>query len=240
MIIGARWRGSPGGTGPARRGAICPREFGPWQTVWERHLPLVHGRHLRQDVRRGPERRRRRWTRVAGADLGGLHQRPGPPARGRRTAAAAAQGAESNYTDLPSSPPTTRWAVPAAVDHQDPRADRSAVRPVTLLLTPGQAGDNPSWRRCSTYARPSDRQRSGCWPTRPTRTLDPHRAAAGGSRTPSPSAPTRSTTARPRAHEAAGRPVSTPRPTATATPSNAASTASNNGAASPPATTSTP
>jgi len=39
---------------------------------------------------------------------------------------------------------------------------------------------------------------------------------------------------------AGAHPPSTPRPTATATPSNAASTGSSNGAASPPATTNTP
>ena len=122
---------------------------------------------------------------------------------------------------------------------EEPRGDR---------LTAGQAGDNPqlvpllddyfaeSRPRCRR-ARPRlpAARRQGVLASEHTNRAASPRDQA----TPSPSAKTKSPDGRPKDQPEAGHPRSTPRSTACATPSNAASTDSNNGAASQPATTNT-
>jgi hypothetical protein len=116
---------------------------------------------------------------------------------------------------------------------------------VAVILTPGQAGDNPQLEPLldlhhQQYPLPTNPV-SGCWPTRPIRTRRPERSCgAGESRTRSRNDRTSRTGARPRAPRVAGHPASTSRPTPNATPSNVATYASSSGEASPHGTTNTP
>jgi transposase len=127
------------------------------------------------------------------------------------------------------------------MDNEDPRPDRRALQPITMLLTAGQAGDNPMlWPLLQhdradnrtpfrlladkAYSHPSTRtylRTARIAHTIPERRDQIAQRKSKGSRG-----------GRPRAFD--------PPPTAAATPSNAASTASNTGAVSPPATTNMP
>jgi putative transposase len=143
----------------------------------------------------------------------------------------ASQGAQSNYTKLAAEPDdhalgrsrggwTTK--IHALVD------DSCAA--VLLRLTAGQANDNPHWRRWWRPTPPLTAVGFGCWPIRPTRTTPPALICANTAfLIPFRSDPIRSLTAKPRDHVVDVRRPSTRRHTGTATPSNAASTASNTG-----------
>ena len=160
------------------------------------------------------------------------------PARALRTT----QGAQSNYTNLADEPAdhalgrsrggwTTK--IHALID--------AHCAPLVVALTPGQAGDNPQLqllliRHTNNGARGFRLLADKAYSHDSTRAyLREHRIAHT-----IPERSTRSCGARPKDHMADVRRVSTRRDTDTATPSNAASTASNTGAPSPPATTNTP
>ena len=151
-------------------------------------------------------------------------------------------GAVSNYKNLPGEP----------VDHALGRSrggwttkihaliDASCA-PLTVTLTPGQAGDNPQLASLLTRHSRTGARDFRCWPIRPTPTTPPATTCGNAaSHTPSPSAQTRSHAARPRDHTAVAHRASTRPPTGSATPSSEVSTASNTGEAWPPATTRTP
>ncbi len=214
------WRGSAGVAGRCRRGGTCRRSSGL-------------GRPSGSDISSGQPwvGSCGRWVRCR-AECSS--RRPRPTLRTHRPRcwrASRAQGAGSNYTSVPVEP----------ADHALGRS-RGGCRPVTMLLTAGQSGDNPQLPRCWTSTVPPvPAASSGCWATRPTPT--PRHAqpcATGRFRTPSPNGMTRRPAARPTAQPVADRPLSTPTWTNTATPSNEASTGSSSDEASPPALASTP
>ena len=225
-----------------------PADFGPWQTVWKRHHRFsFDGTYLRMF-----EVMRHHWVdgeldeglaRLLSVDstVVRAHQHAaGAPAAGT-------QGAESNYKN------------PAVAEPDDHALGRSrgglttkihaltdtATCPVAMSLTAGQADDNPALLPLvdgyfGAEATADSPAMCGCWPTRPTRIPPPvPRCAGAGSATRFPSETTRSLIARPKARPAAAHRRSTPKSTSSATPLNAASTGSNNGAESPPATTNT-
>ena len=113
----------------------------------------------------------------------------------------------------------------------------TATCPVAMLLTAGQAGDNPQLLPLVDGYFRTEQTSDGA---RDVRLLadkayshpsTARRCAVVGSSTRSPSVPTRSPGARPRALPVAAHPPSTPQSTSNATPSSAASTGSSNGAA---------
>src|SRR3954451_17580462 len=115
---------------------------------------------------------------------------------------------------------------------------------MSILLTPGQAGDNPQLLPLLDQIH-VHRDGPGRPRKRPDRVLAdkatpaprPARRCAGAeSNSPAPSAATRSPTARPRAPAADAHPSSTPSATPTATSFSAASTGSSSSATWPPAT----
>lgn len=111
---------------------------------------------------------------------------------------------------------TARSAAPAAAEHEDPRRDRGQrAWPVTVLLSPAQAGYNPTCCPCSRPGPRPDPLPAGtatgaaCWPT--TRTPTPRPApkwADARSPTRSPGRSTRSNAARTRVQPTAARPRS--------------------------------
>ena len=114
--------------------------------------------------------------------------------------------------------------------------------PVPMSLTAGQAGDNPQLlplvdgyfgAEHTTDSASEARLVADKAYSHPSTRTAPHRAAAG-SATPFPSVTTRSPGARPRAQPAGAHRRSTPQSTSSATPLNAASTGSNNGAVGHP------
>src|SRR5262249_3489203 len=147
-----------------------------------------------------------------------------PPVRPLRTT----QVAESNYKNSANAEPDdhalgrSRGGLTTKIH----ALTDTTTCPVAMTLTPGQAGDNPALLPLVEIRR--------------TRIPPPapHCGSAGSS-TRSPNATIRSLVARPRAPPAVDHRPSTATSTSSATALNAASTGSNNGAASPPAMTST-
>ena len=135
-----------------------PVEFGPWQTVWERHFrwsqdgtyqrifDAVHlAGLLQQSV--DPELEQllsvdstvvRAHQHAAGARRSSIGA-PGPVRPPPRT-----QGAPSNYTNLPVEPADqaigrSRGGLSTKIH----TLTDDRTRPVAVILTPGQSGDNP-------------------------------------------------------------------------------------------------
>ena len=121
-------------------------------------------------------------------------------------------------------------------------------KPLAVIVTAGHRHDSPQFTvvlDAIRVARPASGgpapARTGSWRTRPTApALTALGSAAAAFAAPSPRKPTRPPTGRRRAAQEAGRLPSTPSGTSSATPWNAASTASSATAPSPPATTSSP
>ena len=235
---GSPWRDLPADFGPWQR---CGSDIidGPWTAPTTRCSLRL--RRYSGSMPRWPKTSRScyRWIRRACGHINiarahGLTRSP--------------QGALSNYKKSPDEPDehaigrsrgglTTK--IHALTDQRQ--------APVVVRLTAGQAGDNPELvpllddyaAACRTRTAPV--ATFGCSPTRRIRI----RARAANcvpeeSNTPFPNAETRSLDGRPKDQPAVARPRSTPHSTGCATPSSAASTGSNSGAASRPATTSTP
>ena len=234
-----------------------PAEFGPWQTVWKRHH-----RFGRTAPGTGCWPRLQAEADAAGRDrlagVGGLHDRPGAPARRdrgevARRAVVAHRGRDRmtrirrGWRDEPDDHAIGRSR--GGLTHQDPRCwSTAAAGRWSSSVTPGQAGDSPVLlpllASCGSPAGPG-RPRTDptrCAATRPTRPAGTARTCAPAASPPSsPNPPTRPATAAAAAPRG-GRPVSfdAGRLQAAATSSNAPSTCSSTGAAWPPATTSTP
>lgn len=159
----------------------------------------------------------------------------------------ATQGAESNYTNSASNEPEdhalgrSRGGLTTKIH----ALTDTATSPVALSLTAGQAGDNPQLLPLVDGYFGAE-QTTDC--TRDVRLLadkaysHPSTRAALRHRGIKHTIPERDDQlagARPRAQPVGAHRHSTPKSTSSATPLNAASTGSSNGAQSPPATTST-
>jgi hypothetical protein len=133
--------------------------------------------------------------------------------------------------------------IPQRTDHEDPPRRRRPLRPLAFVLTAGQAGDAPVFT--GVMSRLCAPRQQGRLRTRPdmiladkaysSRAIRDH-LRKRGIRTVIPVPADQRGHRLRRGSQGAGHLPSTARRTSSATPSNAASTGSGNGAASPPAT----
>src|SRR5262245_17470201 len=206
--------------------------------------PLAAGRDLDAHPDRVAGRRRRARADHLGR-VGGLHDRSGASARGRRLEKGAAQH------DSPGG------VVSEPADHGLGRsrgglttklhlAVEQGQKPLSIVVTGGQRGDSPSSPRSWTGSGSRAPVRGapgpdpiGSWPTRPPAPRPTVRCcAAAGSGPGSRSRTTTPPTDAARVPTVAGRRVSTGSSTSNATPWSAASTGSSATAPWPPGTTS--
>lgn len=144
-----------------------------------------------------------------------------PPVRPKRK-----KRAGSSYKNLAAEPPDhaigrSRGGLTTKVH----ALTDAGCAPVTMMLSAGQAGDNPYLMPLIDVHKTSDRSRFTFSLTRPIRIPRPgNRCGRGGSLTPFPNALIRSDAAKPRELPAAGRQRSTNDSIESATPSSVVST----------------
>lgn len=248
MIIGSHLKASVGASAPVHHGGICrPNSvpgslFGNAIGAGQLMAPTSGCSHR---SRRPQAPRIRNWKRCFPLIPPACAPNNTRQEHRNRRQIANSQGTGASYKFLPNEPDDhaigrSRGGLTTKIHAL---ADQ-ACAPVTMLLTPGQSGDNPQLLPLLDVRRSQGRTRFRLLAdkayshpsTRPP--AQPYGPA--GSATPSRNGPTRSSAAKPKAQPADVRRRSTQVSTRNAIPSNAASTGSSTGAVSPPATTNTP
>ena len=190
-------------------------------------LPLVTGRdlHLPADLRRGARRgpAREQTLMRAREQLLTVESTVVPSPSARRRRAQARRSAEDVATALRTRGHrrVTRACRSSQLteailgrsrggqEHENPRRPTAEPARVAVILTAGQAGDNPQLEPLLDLHRqqsPAEHRGSGCWPTGRIRIRRPDSSCgAGGSPAPSRIDRTSRTAARPRAAKG-GRP----------------------------------
>ncbi|MDT8913314.1 IS5 family transposase [Amycolatopsis sp. PS_44_ISF1] len=125
LRTGAPWRDLPG-------------RYGPWKTAHER-LRLWTKDGTGERILRPGDRQRRRRRRPRVDHLGGLERGPGPPALGRRPEKRGCSDGIDALACDGEGLGRSRGGLSTKIH----RAVEGRGLPVRILLTPGQAGDNP-------------------------------------------------------------------------------------------------